>query len=354
MAEAPVGARAAAWSREEWELDAQKLQRLRELRAEIQDLQSVLGHVRRGEATHKTYADYYRRTLSDIDEIMQGIQDGDSIRHLQNLWEQVRACPLLLKPEEDLSAQEQLHHLNTLDAQFRQIIYQVGALTIPARLNEWLANARPGYYIPFHAVFDDELPNWEDRERLLNLLAWSPMVIEGGIVDAANGLIYRHAREPIRIVGSILLLVLAVAVAIGIVIGACYLPVEAWPLQPRHVSTALIGWAAVLVGVLVHGGVGTVKRAQTQGGRPPILAVGDLPRVINAKVGQILLKLLLTLVGFFGLVFATGVENTTPLNTFLIGYSLDSVVELFSASIEQQAARQVTMLKQQLGVKTEA
>jgi len=272
---------------------------------------------------------------------------------LHNIWEQMSACPLLIDPEGEFDAQEQLHHLNMLDAQCGKLVFQVGVLTIPARLKRWLAGARPGYYVPFHSVFDDELPEWEDRVRLLNYLAWSPELIQGGLVDAANGLIYRYARSSTARLVSFLLLVVAFGVAIGIVIGACYLPIEGWPVKPRHLPMFLVGWGAVLSGVVVHVGVGAVKRRQAQGGRPPIIAVGDLPLLINAKAGQLLLKLLLTLVGFFGLVFTAGVDNVTPLNTFLVGYSLDSVVEVFSASIEQQATAQVATLKQQLGVTRE-
>jgi hypothetical protein len=112
----------------------------------------------------------------------------------------------------------------------------------------------------------------------------------------------------------------------------------------------LVGWLAVLLGVVVHIAVGTAKRLQSERGRPPVIAIGDVPLMVNAKIGQILLKLALTLIGFFGLVFAAGIDNAKPLNAFLVGYSLDSVVELFVASVEQRAAGQVSALKQQLGV----
>ena len=108
------------------------------------------------------------------------------------------------------------------------------------------------------------------------------------------------------------------------------------------------------LGVMVHGLVGAAKRAQTQGGSPPIIAVGDLPYLVNAKIGQYLLKLLMTLVGLFGFILtvapATGIANASPLNMFLLGYSLDSVVELLGASIEQQASAQVGEIKKQLGL----
>ena len=338
MSEAEVGA------------EQVKLDRLRELRTEVVDLQEILASVRRGEITVQAYADYIAKTMQDMKGLIGQIQDGDAIRHLHNIWEQISICPLLARPQETLSAQEQLHYLDALERQFRRLIFIVGYLTIPARLNHWLANARPGYYVPFHAVFEDEVPDPEDRLRILNYLKWSPQVIRGGLVDAENGLIYRYDRNPWARAGTMALLLAGVAATIGIVIGLCYLPVGNWPLAPANVGTLLIGWAAVAVGLLVHVAVGTAKRAQAPGARPPILALGDLPLLLNARSGQILLKLLLTLVGLFGLAFGAGVANLTPLNAFLVGYSLDSVVELFGASLEQKAATQVAGLKKQLGL----
>jgi hypothetical protein len=367
MEERPSGAirRAPVATSDVW--DEEELNRFRELRAEIQGLQFILGSIRKGEAIPKTYAGYFKQTMDNITQLMGDIEDGDAVRLLHNIWNQMKVCPLLVDPGREFSAQEQLHCLNMLEAQCRKIIFEVGVLTIPARVTEWLANARPGYYIPFHSVFDDELPDFEDRVRLLNYLAWSPKVIEGGLVDATNGLIYRYSQSPVKVGGSLLVLVMGLAMAIGVVITAAYyLPLEDWPATAQRVLPFLLGWGAVLVGTLVHAAIGAVKRAQARGGYPPVIALGNLLLVVNAKIGPILLKLFLTLIAFFGVVLTvggqasqtvgTGGTNVIPVDTaligysFLAGYSLDSVVELFGTSIEQQAAAQVATLKKQLGL----
>jgi hypothetical protein len=331
------------------EEDLDWLQHLREARAEVRDLQVVLEKVRNGETTLKVYADYIRKTMDDIGQLMAKIQNGDSVRHLRNLWEQIAVNPALLDPEASFDAREQLQLLSMLDVQCKGFVFQAGVLTIPSRVNRWLDGARTGYYIPFHLVFDDELPAWEDRQRVLNYLAWSPRAIKGGLVDAESGLIYRYSQNRQARLGSFLLLAVAFLAAVGVIVGACYLPVEGWPVGPSDLPAFLVGWGAVLAGVVVHMGIESVKRTQAQGGRPPIIAVGDLPLLVNSRIGQILQKLLLTLVGFFGLVFAAGATNITPFSSFLVGYSLDSFVGLFGASIEQRAGAQLVTLKRQLG-----
>ena len=91
---------------------------------------------------------------------------------------------------------------------------------------------------------------------------------------------------------------------------------------------------------------GVRQRAQGEG-LPPIYAISDLSRYIDARFGLLVRKLLLALVGLFGLMFSS--DSVTPLNAFLVGYSLDSVVELFGTSLEQKSASQVTTLRKQLG-----
>lgn len=332
---------------------ADEIQRskLREFRAEMQDLKSVLAKVRTGDTTIKQNAEYINKTRSDAAELVSQIEgDGDTIRHLMNVYEQMQQNPLYAKPETEISAQEQMHSLTLLDEQVRKIEFYVGVLTIPARVNDWLAGARPGYYIPFHAVFEDEVPEAEDRARILSYLVWSPKPIKGGIVDAANGLIYRYNIDARRRLINILLMLGVLILSTAAVIGACYLNISGWPFQTSNLSAFTAGWIAILVGVVVHVAIGSVKRSQSQGKLPSIASLGDVPLLLDARSGQIILKILLALIGLFGLAFATGIKNVTPLNAFLIGYSLDSVIEIFSAGIEQRASLQATALKKQLGV----
>jgi hypothetical protein len=296
--------------------------------------------------------EYIHKTCRDIDDLVGPLHDGDyadNIRRLHNLWEQMSTSPLLADPGAEFSVQEQLRLLTSVEQQCARMVVEIAYLTIPPRVNQWLEEARPGYYIPFHAVFEDELPNLDDRNRLLSFLGWSPEVLKGGLVDADAGVIYRYSVDPRRRLLSFALLLSAAAAALGVIFGLAYMPVDGWPLNSTHLTRLLLGWAAIFAGIVVHLGIGTAKRSQERG-RPPIISIGDIPLLVNAKAGQVLLKILMTLVGLFGLAFAAGIDNVTPLNAFLIGYTLDSAVELFATGIEQRAARQLSTLRQLSGV----
>jgi hypothetical protein len=332
--------------------DKERNQRLRELRDEVQDLRHVLESLRTGEARLAEVADYIDKARADVRSLLTLIPGAEPVRRIANTWDQIELTGLIRDPRTMPDAQELLRQLTALDQLCRRIEFQVGAITIPERVNEWLKLARPGYYFPFHVVFEDELPDFDERTKLLNYLAWAPRVLEGGLVNVEAGLIHCYAQDPLHRLGTLVGVGLALLAGALLAVGVCHLPVQDWPLRPANAGAMLIGWASVLMGVIVHIGVATAKRSRAQAGRPPIIAAGDALLWINAKFGYILLKILLALIGFFALAFTGGAEKVTPLSMFLIGYSLDSVVEVFGIAVEQRATAQTAAFQRQLATKT--
>lgn len=190
------------------------------------------------------------------------------------------------------------------------------------------------------------MPRSEDRDALLKTIALAPHLTPGGFVDIDNGRIYKYSTSRGRRMLSLAMLVGCLALATGIVAAACFIPSSDWPLKPTDLPRMMVAWAAVLIGTGVHVIVGSAKRAKTQNGMPSVLM--DMILIIDARFGEIVMKLVLALIGLFGLVIvattrvpqAAGAGSlplliqVTPLNAFLVGYSLDSIIELFGTSME--------------------
>jgi hypothetical protein len=192
-------------------------------------------------------------------------------------------------------------------------------------------------------IFQDEVPNAEDRQTVLNYLAWSPAAVECGIVEVNDGLIFRYSKNPWVRAGSVVLLVGAILLSLAIVIGAAYLPLASPITDPQQRAvTFAMGWVAVLVGVIAHLGIAGVKREQATK-LPTIVVVTNLGKTINARLGQIIWKLLLVLLGLFAVVFAID-PAVGPLNAFLVGYSLDSIIGIFGTNIETRVKAMQTQL----------
>ncbi len=326
------------------------------IRAEIQQLQPLLNDISKGEPAI-THVGYIKKTMKDIGEQMPDVEDPgcvEGMRRIHNYWEQMQSYTLLTKPDEatkaegGLKPEDQAHQIARLNAIIAAIVWEIGYYTIPDTLQGWLGKQRPGYFVPFNDIFEDELPQAQDRKKMLHYLKFAPEVMPTGIVDEENDLIYRYEPDPRKRWPSYLLLLFAFLLAGGIVVSSAFWPIKGWFFTSKDAVTLVVGWAAVLVGLIVHVMVGSAKRMKAKGGTPPVMAVGEFLLWANAKAGPIVFKILLTLIGFYGFMFITGVDKATPWGFFLVGYSLDSFVELFGSTVEQKAAKQVETVKNQL------
>lgn len=342
------------------EFDSQKLLRLiRIVRAEAQDLRGALVKVRDGEVALSALAVFLKKSSEDLEILMEELSEiegvvpsdhCDHVRHLINLWELV-AQNVIANQQEGQDSQKYFTTLSLLIGQLDGMVAECGFLTIPSRVNRWLAQARAGHYIPFHEVFMDELPDEAERTRILNFMAWSPGILKSGYVDIESGLIYRFEENKFDRIVSLLTVIAAFMGTTLIIISTCYLGQlglgATWPLEVKHKGLAALGWLSLVVGIAVHAGVATVKSGNA-GKRPPIIARGDMLLLVSARKGQLMLKMFLAAIGLFGLIFVAGVNDVTALNAFLVGYSLDSFVGLFGESLESRAQLQVAGMREKL------
>jgi hypothetical protein len=329
---------------------------LSEIQAELEDLLAILSSIRKGQTIIPTYAEYIETTRTNLRDLMAFINSAGlpeevqnnlhTVRHLNNAWEQLQVSPFVANPKASLDLQQQLHYLDLLDQQIHMFSYQINLLAVPHQINEWLRITGSGHYIPFHEVFASGVPSSEDRNRLLKYIALAPHLTPGGFVDIESGRIYHYSTDRWRRLFSLAMLLAVLGVATGIVAAACYLPLPDWPLTPNDLPKMLAAWAAVLIGMGVHIVVGSAKRSKNQNGAASVFR--DLILIIDARFGEIATKLILGLIGLFGLVFISTsrmpqlgllsqvsvLTQVTPLNAFLVGYSLDSILELFGTNLE--------------------
>ncbi len=321
---------------------------LRQLRAEVQDLQGLLLRVRDGQATLATYHPYVARKKTEVAALFNSVfhqsavANGDQLRHITNQWEMLLCSPILSDPEKPLGADEQVKELAFCDQRFQEMVTEIGNVTIPARLNEWLKLGWNGYLLPFHDLFADEMPRAEDRQRLLRVLAAAPDIVKGGIVEPASGLIFPYHQKAMTRLGVCAGLLLGYLLsALAIFMLGSRPEMAAWTAGPGWL---LIDWLLVVVGVTCHYAVNRSKSGAAGGAAA--IPLGHPTLVIDARAGVITLKGMVMLIGFFGLLFLTEREKQNHLNFFLVGYSLDSFVGLVSSSLDQRAATRGTELGQ--------
>ena len=327
---------------------------LRKLRAEIQDLQSLLRSVHDGKASLKIYANYVDENRSEIEEIFKKIPlqpadgdvaEGDDKRHIHNQWQMLLCSPVIKEPATSLPVDEQVKEIAMCDQFCQEIVACIGRLTIPARLNVWLTGGWNGYLLPFHDLFADELPRPKDLQNLLKILAASPDAIKGGIVEPASGLIFPyHHSWYCRWAVCLALMVGYLAATIGIwYLGS---PANVLATGGMPAGDLVLNWLLVALGVMTHYAVDRSK-GSGEGGVKAI-PLGHPSYVIDARAGSIVLKGLLMLLGFGGLLLLVPGEHHGHLDFFLVGYSLDSFVGIVSSSLDKRAAARGSELSKQM------
>lgn len=332
---------------------------LRELREEVRDLSDFCGKVKSGLTNVSEGEGYIRKTFEDISSLVLEIEKvnsdlrSDTVRHIFNIWEQMQANPILVDPTQDLPQQAQLHALTLLEDCAAQIIFSVGSLTIPHRVNKWLEKARTGYYLAFHQHFEDELPNPHDRLRVLRNIAAAPKALKSGIVTSHSGLIYRYEPNALRrFVGIVMVCAfflfattLVWAIDSNILTGLSpYIPLDA------HVRELLFpAWLSIILGIIIHVAVAGVKR-NAQSGLPPVIAVNDWSLLFSARKGDVVIKIVLALIGLFGFAVIVGKDQFTVTSAFFVGYSLDSFIGLFSDTMERKASAQLSIMEKNVNI----
>lgn len=336
---------------------------LRELREEVRDLADFFGKVKLGLTSVAAGESYIRKTVDDITELFTELEQdnrnsrSDTVRHITNLWEQMQANPVLADPTQALPQQEQLHALTLLEDRAAKIVFAVGQQTIPHRLNNWLDQARTGYYVPFHQLFEDELPDPKERQSVLRNIALAPKALRAGIVSSQNGLVYRYNPSPwgrrlgLFWVSALFLAVTGLVWGLGSQFAATAIPELS--LDPQLRPLLLPAWVAILLGIVVHMAVASVKRNR-ESGLPPVMAVQDWMLMFSARKGDVVVKLFLALIGLFALAFLVSAEQFTVTTAFFVGYSLDSFIGLFGESMDQKASAQLATMRKTSGLDAEA
>lgn len=331
-------------------------QYLRELREEVHDLSDFVGKVKIGQTSVSSAEKYIIKTREDVNALFGYIEKlnqeirSDTVRHISNLWEQIQVNPIVSDPATTMPQQEQLHALTLLEDRISKMILAIGHRTIPHRLNVWLGAVRPGYFIPFHQLFESELPDHEGREKVLRSIALAPKQLNAGIVIRHSGLVYRYDPNP-----HTRRLFLFLYVAFFICLSGAI-----WALGAKSISPFLTSivestfnanldrlfsyWIALLAGIVAHVVVTNNKRIR-ESGAPAVIAVNDWILLFSARKGDIMLKVFFALFALIATIIAYPDQSMNSATFFFIGYSLDSFIGLFGESMDQKATAQLASMR---------
>ena len=220
-----------------------------------------------------------------------------------------------------------------------KVVLHCGLLTIPSRVNRELRQMYFGQRLSFHDLFEDELPNPEHRQKLLNHMVAHPLLMDG-VIDAESGYIYSidpNRRRRRRSVYLPLAVVVGVAVLLSLPV---FLPGLGETVRGLLESVGVPGsysepykllgaYVLIFVGGLAHLAVSVQKDINARESSS-ILIVDDFWTWAHVRKGDLYKKIAYLWTGLVGLVVLSATTpNLVWTAAFFVGYSIDSFVDVF-------------------------
>lgn len=258
---------------------------------------------------------------------------ADQVIHIENQWERVEYHLDRVRAEVAAGRAGDGTILSaTLEVErhIDRMIYLIGYLTIPGRVNEHLRQLRIGQALDFHRDFADELPVPADRVAILTTMRSHPAQIFG-IVDVERGLIFKTAATRGRQILSFVVQVLVWFILGGVLAAIATLSIWSELGSPAWLCERYL---FVTLGSVVHLALGTLKQRRS-GMIGQTQALDDLLLFIHVREVAIVWTIISTAIGTVGLCFLSPGPSVEA--ALIVGYSLDSFIDLFLMRFETRA-----------------
>ncbi|MEP7009841.1 MAG: hypothetical protein ABJC13_05925 [Acidobacteriota bacterium] len=339
--------------------------RIRDLRAEIQNIQRIAVEVKakseQAEPSNRDQAvkaaiqrneKIFRDNRGQIESRLREVRSmldkyvkiydlyGDPVANIENAWQRAT----LSWPTSGDDTEQALQNFTAITQELKSVVLWCGMLTIPNRVRQHLSQLRIGGALDFHASFADELPEIEDRLFILRYIHSHPAVVKG-VVSLSDGLIFKAAETSLRRTLSLWLILSAALFGFVAVWASCWFGMIICTSE-KSLSSLMQGYALVLVGAVAHVLVDFLKmdrasKANTSGLQDWVLQI---------HVQEIsFLKVAISLwIGFLLLAYSTD-KPIDWKTAFLLGYGIDSFLDLFLQRFASKVASGTTTLQRDLG-----
>ncbi len=250
---------------------------------------------------------------------------ADNVTRIRLMWADAHD----LWPPAGATFEKMEESFQQISAGLDQVVFECASLTFSPRVNDIMENLRTGQPLDVEFEFGTEFPKDPDlRKRLLLELAQESAVVECGVVDVDEGVIYKAAASRQEQMASTwrLLAFLLVGFLIPLALAFAGTFLEGWPLKPLDAVRLVVDYVLILVGSGAHIAVEALKTAKAKT-RPSFQALNDWVLWVHVRASQIRKGILYVWMGYILLAF--GVPKLDWSTAFFAGYSIDSVTELF-------------------------
>jgi len=281
--------------------------------------------------------------LADASALLAGDDEladrySDSITRIDNAWDDLRSGWAAWQAGQTTA--------DVFVGDFDAIIYEIGIITVPPRLQENLQVLRVGNVMNFHHEFQDEIPTEAARVRILTWLNEHPVSVPG-IVSVAAGTITKASPNRVRQAASWLGVALVAVLAMFVAVRAPHWVGQVPFGRPPAGTTGseyLVATLAAYGGALLHILIAAVKqhRNAAASAQPAFTALGNFNLWVHVNEVYLMIYTLVIPIMVYVLVLSTGKISLWTL--FFLGYSIDSVLDVVLTRFDVVAKAQTEIV----------
>lgn len=311
-----------------------------EVKASIKDANEIFSI---DEKQIKDYLKKVKELMGQAPEIHD--QYGDKAIMIENLWEKAsKKWEKSFKENTTPTKKEILRNISTIDELLSKIIYYACLVALPVRIGQHLEKMRVGQPLDFHGTFKDKMPRRDTvkalqySKKILTYIYLHPAIIWGA-VDVENGLIYKASPKLRRRYLSYILTMWAPFLGVFLIplllhYGGSFLNLQTWWFMKQSIPNLIAGCLFVTLGGFFHIAIDILKQNRItfkqirSGEQKPSLLPQNWLIWFHVKELTFSIGVVTLWVGFLIFVFYfKDIENIKT--AFLIGYSIDSVIDIF-------------------------
>jgi hypothetical protein len=230
-----------------------------------------------------------------------------------------------------------------------RMVRQIEVITVPSRLTEELRELSVGDVLLVHTAFADEMPDAAMRIDVLSDVQTRFRSLPG-VIDLAAGTVIRAAdsvwwrRASSLMLACVMAAVVAIASVTSRWIDAVGLPSPASVTDRQYAGAVVAAYA----GAVAHLLVAAMKQQRGAAAAPgrTFVAIGNWVMWIHVHQTYLLLNVLAIPVVAYVSVIGAGTSG--PGTLFLLGYSIDSVLDVLLTKFETATKKQSDLVAQVL------
>lgn len=277
------------------------------------------------EREHNSFAELFTaiRQLNDSDPASARSLDGAAVS-IEDYWQRVEALWPRIENGNVPSAEAVSRDSADARGWLKKMNWEAAVITVPDDLGAWIEKQRVLRPLDFNKIFARDLPDPDERARMLEYLLSAPETYPDAFISAKTGKVYRTSARSRDVVLSYALFAGTIVLGAAVLAGLSLASIGG--LTPALIPKVIWAYAGVVAGAFGHTVIDLWKARGTEGELFTELGPRGYFLWGHSQESQIWKALVALPVG--PIIMLNLLQDMSPATGLFVGYSFDSILDL--------------------------